>query len=198
MGERAAESLRAGGRDSHRWAAGGARLLAGEGDLRLSGTTARYPGALLTGDRMRGQLGSRPSGSRFPRPAEQGPPHGRAPSAIQGGAEQPRPPPGAVKPRGRAGGRPAACAAARTSPHGHTRAGAGRRRQGDPSPRPPRSQPDHPTGMVYYPFSPALAPHPCWSLGSPATSGRWRDAGGQSSGRSFRIPCPCQSQAAPG
>lgn len=52
------------------------------------------------------------------RPGAQGPPNARA-------AGQPRPPPGAVKPRGRAGGRPAACAAARTSPHGHTRAGEG-------------------------------------------------------------------------
>lgn len=41
-------------------------------------------------------------------------------------------------------------------------------------------------------------PYPCRSWGSPATSGRWRDAGGQSSGRSFRKRCPCQSRAARG
>lgn len=72
-------------------------------------------------------------------------PHARAASEVEGAAEQPRPPPGAVKPRGREGGRLVACAAARTSPHGHTRAGAGRR--GDSSPRPPRSQPDHPAWL---------------------------------------------------
>lgn len=64
----------------------------------------------------------------------------------------------------RAGGRLVACAAARTSPHGHTRAGAGRRSRGDPCPRPPRSRPYYPHRARLHPHSPVppRAPHPCW------------------------------------
>lgn len=164
VGERAAESQSASGRDSHRWAARcssprGGRRPAVEKDhnweprgsafgrrherpVRVPAERLAFPSAC--------RAGSLPTRVRPVQsealPSSLGLPRARLSSAG-----------------GRAGWRPAACAAARTSPHGHTRAGAGRRRRGDPSPRPPCSRPDQPARLVSTLTPPALAPHPCRS-----------------------------------
>lgn len=137
---------------------------------QVGGARSPAPGGSATGDPgfLHGRRRERPVRDpaerlAFPWPGARGPPHARTTGAVRGAAGQPRPPSGAVKPRGRAAGcmRRGTYEPARA--HAGGRAGAGRRRRRGPVPataplpvRPPRRARLHPRPPCPSP-SPVLA-----------------------------------------
>lgn len=150
----ATESQRAGGRDSHRWEARGPQLLARGRRRAARQDSNRGPRDPAYGREHRGSRSLRLQRKVLPtrEPLMQ---WEALPASL-----------GLLRARlSRAGGRLAACAAARTSPHRHTRTGGGRApAPRGPVPRLPSSRPYQPLPGCLHPRSPCPIPSPVLAL----------------------------------